>query len=164
MEIDFGTLLIGSITVAICAIPFVLTIGSRKKREKQMMKSLQTLAAQHNCQIGQREFCGNYVLGMDKADRFVFFYQAIKEQTKEQTVDLMEVAACKPMNIGRKIAGERVVERLGLEFVPMDKDISEIHLELYNNDHSFQLRGELQSMEKWSRLINDRLKQLQPAE
>ncbi|RUA14733.1 MAG: hypothetical protein DSY83_08885, partial [Flavobacteriia bacterium] len=127
MEIDFGTLLIGSITVAICAIPFVLTIGSRKKREKQMMKSLQTMAAQHNCQIGQREFCGNYVLGMDKTDRFVFFHQAIKEQTKERTVDLMEVAACKPMNIGRKIAGERVVERLGLEFVPTDKDTSETY-------------------------------------
>lgn len=156
--------MIGSITVAICAIPFVLTIGGRKKREKQMMKSLQTLAAQHNCQIGQHEFCGNYVLGMDKANRFVFFHQAIKVQTKEQTVDLMEVAACKPMNIGRKIAGEREVERLGLEFVPTDKAASEIHLELYNNDHSFQLRGELQSMEKWTRLINDRLKRLQSTE
>lgn len=164
MEIDFGTFIIGSITVAICAVPFVLTIVGGKRREKQMMRSLQAMAAQHNCQIGQREFCGNYLLGMDKACRFVFFHQMIKEQMKEQTVDLMEVATCKPMNIGKRIAGERVVERLGLEFVPMDKAASEIHLELYNNDHSFQLRGELQSMEKWTRLINDRLKRLQPAE
>lgn len=164
MEIDFGTLLIGSLTVAICAIPFVLTIGGRKRREKQMMRSLQTMAAQHNCQIGQREFCGNYLLGMDQAGRYVFFHQVSKEAIEERAVDLMEIVACKPINIGRKIAGERVVERLGLEFVPMDQDTPEITLELYNNDHSFQLRGELQSMEKWTRLINDRLKKLQPIE
>lgn len=164
MEIDFGTLLIGSITVAICAIPFVLTIGGRKRREKQMMRSLQTMSAQHNCQIGQREFCGNYLLGMDQAGRYVFFHQVSKEAIEERAVDLMEIVACKPINIGRKIAGERVVERLGLEFVPMDQDMPEITLELYNNDHSFQLRGELQSMEKWTRLINDRLKKLQPIE
>ncbi len=164
MEIDFGTLLIGSLTVAICAIPFVLTIGGRKRREKQMMRSLQTMAAQHNCQIGQREFCGNYLLGMDQGGRYVFFHQVSKEAIEERAVDLMEIVACKPINIGRKIAGERVVERLGLEFVPMDQDMPEITLELYNNDHSFQLRGELQSMEKWTRLINDRLKKLQPIE
>lgn len=164
MEIDFGTLLIGSLTVAICAIPFVLTIGGRKRREKQMMRSLQTMAAQHHCQIGQREFCGNYLLGMDQKDRYVFFHQRNKETMEERAVDLKEIAACKPINIGRKIAGERIVERLGLEFVPIDQDTPEINLELYNNDHSFQLRGELQSMEKWTKLINDRLKKLQPIE
>ncbi|MDC6384164.1 hypothetical protein D2V93_12045 [Flagellimonas taeanensis] len=162
MEIDFGTLLIGSITVAICAVPFVLTIGGRKRREKQMMRSLYAMAAQHSCVIGLREFCGNYVLAMDKTGRFVFFHRMIKKKTEEQAVDLMEIATCRPMNIGRKIAGERVVERLGLEFVPMDKATSEIHLELYNNDHSFQLRGELQSMEKWVKLINESLNKLRP--
>lgn len=164
MEIDFGTLLIGSLTVAICAIPFVLIIGGRKNREKQMMRLLQTMAAQHNCQIGQREFCGNYLLGMDQMGRYVFFHQRDKETMEERAVDLMEIAACKPITIGRKIAGERIVERLGLEFVPIDLATPEITLELYNNDHSFQLRGELQSMEKWTRLINDWLKKLQPIE
>ena len=164
MEIDFGTLLIGSLTVAVCAIPFVLTIGGRKKQEKQMMSSLRAMAQRHNCGVGRHEFCGNYLLGIDEAGRYVFFCRKTKEGIEERTVDLAKVVACKPMNVGRKVAGERIVERLGLEFVPIDHNTPDITLELYNNDHSFQLRGELQSMEKWTRLVNDGLKKLQPIE
>lgn len=162
MEIDFGTLLVGSITVAVCAIPFVLTIGGRKKREKQLMRSLTAMAERHNCQVGQHEFCGNYALGMDEAGRFVFFHKQVKQQMEERAIDLLDIKACKPTNIGRKVAGDRVVERLGLEFVPADTKKPEIFLELYNNDHSFQLSGELQSMERWAKLVNDSLMGIRP--
>src|SRR5690606_7425699 len=139
MEIDFGTLIVGILTVAVCATPFVLTIGGRKKREKQLMRSLATMAEKRPCRVGQHAFCGNHALAMDEAGRYVFFDKRVKEQVEEQAIVLLHIKACKRINIGRKVAGDRVVERLGLEFVPMDTKKSEIFLELYNNDHSFQL-------------------------
>ena len=162
MELDFGTLIIGALTVAVCATPFVLTIGGRKKREKQMMRSLAAMAEQRQCRVGQHEFCGNYALAVDEAGRYVFFHKRVKEQVEEQAIDLLDIKACKPVNIGKKMAHDRVVERLGLEFVPKDPKKREIFLELYNNDHSFQLRGELQSMERWAKLINDSLMGIRP--
>ena len=84
------------------------------------MRSLIAMAEHHNCRVGQHEFCGNYALGMDEAGRFVFFHKQVKEQVEEKAIDLLDIKACKPTNIGRKVAGDRVVERLGLELVPMD--------------------------------------------
>jgi hypothetical protein len=158
MNIDLGTLLVGLISVGVFALPFVLTIRSRKRKRKKLMASISAMSDRYNTKIGESEFCGNYAIGIDPEHRFVFFHKKYKDRVEEQTVVLLEVKSCRPLNHGSNVAGDRIIERLGLQFAPKDKDKPEIILEFYNDHESYQLSGELQSMERWAKLIDESLK------
>jgi L-cysteine desulfidase len=154
---DLGTTIIGIICVALCAMPFVLTIGIRKKKEKQLLESIKDLAKQKNCEINHHEICGNYVIGIDEAKNFLFFQLNEKEKEKQQFVNLSTIKSCNVSNINRIIKNNKIIERLNLEFTLFDKNRSNVVLEFYNVDLSCQLNGELQSIEKWNGLIKKRL-------
>ncbi|MEP2279625.1 hypothetical protein, partial [Maribacter sp.] len=68
---DLGVTAIGLASVALCAMPFVVTNRSRKIKEKQMMSSLNDIANKHNCQISEHEIFGHYAIGVDAKKKFV---------------------------------------------------------------------------------------------
>ncbi|MCB0427574.1 MAG: hypothetical protein KDD16_09755 [Mangrovimonas sp.] len=102
----------------------------------------------------QHETCGNYIIGIDETKNFLFFQSNTQEETKQQIVDLSIIANC---NISRKNLKNQTVERLDLELTPTDKNKPKIVLEFYNVDLSYQSSGELESIEKWNKLIKKRL-------
>ena len=156
---DIGTLLVGLISVGVFALPFILTIRARRKKKKGLVRSLNALAAEQQTTLGEKEFCGNYVIGMDRDGNFVLFQKLLnKEPQPPQMVDLRGIKACKALNQASNGKGDRVIERLGLQFTQKDKEQPEVFMEFYNHEQSYQLSGELQSMETWSQRINERLK------
>src|SRR5690606_3927059 len=161
MKMDVGTLLVGLISVGVFALPFVLTVRGRRKKKNRLVKSLNHLAAGQNTTLGQKEFCGNYVIGMDRENNFVFFQKTIKKELQPpQMVDLSQIKACKILNQANNVKGERIIEKLGLQFQPIKNDRPEIYLEFYHHEQSYQVQGELQSLENWSQRINDSLREL----
>ncbi|MDW7692652.1 hypothetical protein R9C00_12045 [Flammeovirgaceae bacterium SG7u.111] len=154
---DLGTAIVGMICIAVCAMPFALISRNIKKKEKQLLESIKELAKQHNHEITQHEICGNYVIGTDVSKNFLFFQLNTKKEVKQQFIDLSTIKSCNISNISRKTANGKVVERLDLELIPKDKNMSVIVLEFYSIDLSFQLNGELQSIEKWNNLIKKQL-------
>lgn len=159
---DLNSAIAGAIMIAICILPFISMSRSRKKRDKQMLQSLTEIAKQHYCQISQHEFCGNFVIGIDEIKNSIFFHKHLKNNIIEQFIDLTNIKNCKVINLGRSIKTEegiqKVIDKLELAFIPTSKDKSEITLEFFNSDVTTQLYGELPTIEKWSKLINDRLK------
>jgi len=162
MEMDLGSAIIGAVAIIICALPFVMMSRSRKKREKAFLQSLSKIATQNNCQINQHEIFGNFAIGIDETKNFVFFFRQVKDNEIEQLVDLSEIQSCKVINTSRnfknKDGNQKVIDKLELSFTPTAKNKPEIKMEFFNADVNIQLYGELQSIEKWSKLINDRLK------
>lgn len=155
---DLGTTIIGLICIVICAIPFVLTVRGKKKKEKQLLSSLKDLAKQQNCDISEYEVCGFYAIGVDKTKNFAFFSFKKKELTKQQFVDLSTIKSCKIANIGKSTSKNgKVIERLNLNFSPNDENRSNTAFEFYNVDVNYQLCGELESIKKWNSLINNML-------
>lgn len=159
---DLGSTIVGAIIIIICIVPFILMSQSIKKRKRQMLQSLTKIATQHYCQITQYEFCGDFIIGIDKIKNFVFFYKKLKDKEVEQFIDLDNIQNCKVINLNRTITNKdgnhKVIDKLALDFIPISKDKTEITLEFFNSDVSIQFSGELQSIEKWSKLINDQLK------
>ena len=161
MKLDLGTAIIGGITIMIIVIPIFMILRGRKKKEKMILRSLLKIASQKNCAIDQHEVFGSNAIGIDEKNKKVFFYRETEDQIKEQFVDIGAIENCKIVkthsNVRNKGVNEKVLERLELSFVPSVKNNGEIKFEFFNADDNIQLNGELQSAEKWSELIQDRL-------
>jgi ABC-type glycerol-3-phosphate transport system permease component len=162
MEMDWGTAIVGLISILICIVPFVIMYYNRVKKENKMLQSLNEIAQQHNCKIGQHEFCGDYVMGIDENRNFVFFFKQKKEEAISQFVDLSEIQNCqtvkKTRNVKKDIGSLGFIERVELSFTPTNKTKGEKRFELYDEEINMQLCGELQFVDKWTKQINDRLK------
>ncbi|MBX2928524.1 MAG: hypothetical protein KF852_11860 [Saprospiraceae bacterium] len=162
MEMDWGTAIVGLISILICIVPFVIMYYNRIKKENKMLQSLNEIAQQHNCKIGQHEFCGDFILGIDENRNFVFFFKQKKEEAISQFVDLSEIQTCqavkKTRNVKNDIGSLGFIERVELRFTPTNKNKGETKFELYDEETNMQLSGELQFVDKWTKQINDRLK------
>ena len=159
---DWGTAIVGLISILICIVPFMIMYYKRIKKENKMLQSLNEIAQQHNCKIGQHEFCGDYVMGMDENRNFVFFFKQKREVAISQFVDLSEVQICqvvkKTRNVKNDIGSLSIIERVELSFTPINKNKVVTKFELYDEEIHMQLSGELQFVDKWAKQINDRLK------
>ena len=95
---DTATLTIGLISIAICAMPFVLMSVSKSNKKKYLFNSLSGIAAQQNCELTQYETSGNIAIGMDKSAGVVFFFRKPTDDSRKgigQFVNLAEVRECK---------------------------------------------------------------------
>ncbi|MEZ4887744.1 MAG: hypothetical protein R3E32_23620 [Chitinophagales bacterium] len=159
---DLTTILLGTFLTALCFIPFVWMSRNSKKIEKQLLQSLSDIAAQQNCKITQHELCGKIAVGLDEnAHTFLFFKEGKSNQTA-QHIDLDEIKNCTVVNTSRSVnnigGNSRVIERLELSFLPISKNKAPFVLEFYNSEETMELSGELQFIEKWSKIINGQLK------
>lgn len=151
---DLGTAITGIICVGICASPFVLTGISKKKHEKEFLTTLKNIATKHNSVITQHEICGNYAIGIDNNNKTLAFVTKIENNFKEQFVDLTSVIDCKIANISRSTKSGKIIQKLYLQLTHSEWLKQEDILEFYNADTSYQLSGEIESIEQWNKTIN----------
>ena len=153
---DLGTAFVGLISIAACTIPFVLTTRGRKKNEKELLTLLKDLAKKENSEITQLEVCGDYAIGIDNTKNYLFFQLKSKDVAKQEFIDLATIKKCKVINISTPTKdNSKIVEKLNLSLSHVNKNKPDTVLEFYNSDLSFQLSGEMQSITKWNKLIND---------
>ena len=159
---DWGTAIIGLISILICITPFATIHYNRVKKENKMLQSLRENAQKHNCKISQHEFCGDFVFGIDEGKNFVFFFKQKKEEVISQCVDLSGVQTLQVVKKTRNIKNDTrnlaFTERIEFSFIPTNKSKGETKFELYDEETNMQLSGELQFVDKWSKQLNNRLK------
>lgn len=161
MELDFGTIAIGIFSVLICVLPFALDYKSRKKKETNLLQPLKKIAQQQNCQISQYEVCENFIIGIDKTKNRIFFYKEGKDKAIERFIDLSSIQTCKVITSHKTMTNARgnykAIIKLELSFISIDHSKIEQTWEFFNVDVSSQLRGEIELIEKWCKLINKQL-------
>lgn len=158
---DLGSSIIGALAVAMCTVPFVIMYFRRINNQKKKVQTLKEMAQEHNCTLGEHEFCGDFLFGMDDNKNFVFFLKQKQEQIIAQFIDLSGVQACQAVKKTRfeQIEQEKVefMDRVEMLFLPKEKSKTETRFELYDDHVNPQLDGELQFVDKWSKQINERL-------
>lgn len=159
---DSGTAITGLVLVAISVVPIIILNGKRNKKGRGMLQLMKKVANENNCKITEHEFCGDYSIGMDKTNGYVFFVKESKENAGVQYINLAQVKTCKIDNTGRIVTynkqNNKIVERLNLNFLPKEKGKAIVGWEFYNAEENPQINGELQSIEKWQNTINNYLK------
>lgn len=155
---DLGTTIIGLVCVALCAMPFILTSRSKKKKEKELINSLKNLAKQNGSEITQYEICGNYAIGIDESKNSVSFIIKTYEVFKIQFVHLSLIKNCKINKISSSSSNnDQIIDKLNLNLSAVDNNTPDVILEFYNSEISYQPYSELESIEKWNKLINNLL-------
>jgi len=161
LKMDLGSLIIGAIIVLLCILPFILIQIRNNKRDNKKLLDLSNSAKEHDCKITRHEFCGNYLIGMDEVNNFVFFHKIVEDRLIRQFVDLSAIEKSEVVKATRtyteKEGTAHVIEKLELAFIPNRKGGEVPLMEFYNEEVSLQLNGELQSIERWSLLINERV-------
>lgn len=162
LKMDLGVSIIGAILIAICVVPFIIMSQNRKKRERKTLQLLTNISNQHNCILSQHEICGDFIIGIDETKYFVFFFKQFKGKVVEQSINLAEIQSCKVKtsvrNVSIKSDSYNVIEKIELNFIMIDKSKKDTSMVFYNADNSLAFVGELQSVEKWAKIINDSLK------
>lgn len=154
---DLSTAIIGLIVISLFTMPFVVISRIGKKSEQMMLKSLTQLAESKNCKISQFEQWGNFAIGLDEANHKVFYHKLRNGVAIEQFLDLATIDRAKVEKITRSTSNGTKIERLELGFIPATKTKPEFFMEFYNSDITSQLGGELQSIEKWAKMINNQI-------
>jgi hypothetical protein len=158
---ELSTLMVVVVFMAICVLPFVIAYFKGKKKDAQMVKTLNDFAHEHQCNINEFELCGDFALGVDTQRSFLFFIKNKKMETISQFVDLTRMRSCEPIKQRRDVEMDHetmsIVERVELAFSP-NGNSSVISLDLFDERVNDRLTGELQFVETWSKRISNYLK------
>jgi hypothetical protein len=159
---DTGTVIIASIITIVGIIPFVLIGRSNKKREKRYLQEITSLAEQNNYRITQYNIGSNFVIGIDANANLVFFCRTKKDIEITQIVSLADIVKSRVINTTRieyyNESKHSITDKLELAFDQKDRQKAAILFEFYNiYDEGSSLNGELQLIDYWCRMINDKI-------
>jgi len=162
MTIDTGTILTAIFFLLLCTIPFILLNISHRKRVKQNLQLLKSVAGKYNLKVSTFNTWGNTSIGMDEAANVVFFTKKTADGDITQQVALTDAEKCRIANIKRTESdGDHhysLTEKLELVFETRDRKKAETALPFF--DIQFDggmLTGELQLAEKWCSIINNKI-------
>ena len=152
---NLGTIIIGIICIALCAMPFILTSINKKKKQKKILNTLNDLAKRNNSTIIQHEICAYYAIGIDESKKTVSFILNNGDTTEEQFINLSKIKSCDIVNIKKPVNKKNELSRLYLKLNPIDKNETHHNLEFFNTDVNYQIHNEIQSIENWNTTINN---------
>ncbi len=166
-KMNLENILLNTILVVLCIIPFILMGRFQQRRKNQLLKSLEALASEQNAHITQKEFCGNIVIGLDENKNLLFFFKqnnADNSQIAKQVIDLSKVSNCRIINTSKSVktkeGNNTTIEKLELDFSYTADNEPNTILEFYDKEEKWQLSGEVQLIEKWEKLLKPRIKAL----
>lgn len=160
---DKGTIVVTIVFIAIVTIPVILSGYAKQRKKKLLLHKINELADQKDCFITSHEFCSNFVIGFDEMAGFLFFYKKNENREISHSISIREFRNCRVLSSTREVSGNKdhsvIINKLELCFYPLVKTRQEEIIEFYNNEYdSLSLSGELQLIEKWEKMINERLK------
>lgn len=159
---NLGTAITGAIFIAIFMLPFIFMLHGRKKKEKQLVKSILAIAYNHHCKISQQDISEEFAIGLDETQNQLFFFKKTTDKENAQYVNLSEIKSCKVIKTGNAIGNKddnyKSIDKLDLHFSFLNKKNPDISFVFYDSEENFGLNGEIQLIEKWGNIVNDRLK------
>ena len=157
---DTGTLIIAAVIIAIIVLPFVLILQSTKSQSSKLIKGLRDLASQNNGTLSKTNTYGKFALSLDQATNTIYFFRKTSETESSNIINLNDVVSCAISKQTRRVKTEKefhdAVSVVALVFQMKNKQTIQ-QLELYDENESFQLNGELAIADEWKKLIDAQL-------
>lgn len=154
---DTGMIILTSLLIAVCIIPFVLIGNGTKKREKQLTDTLKDQVFKNRSTLTDYVIHNNYALGIDSLNH-LYYYHKTNEKEQLQEVKINEIKSCEVKKDTTRVKNEKssyeLVQRVALVFTSINGSKIE-PIELYNEDESTQLNGEIALANTWKQKVNE---------
>lgn len=159
---DLGTSITAILIAIACIIPFIIMNKINARRERQFLQPLFSLAQNHHSRVSQYDTWSNAAVGIDYHRGMVFFFKKIDNTEVSRQVTLSEIRKCRIVQVTKTASDEpdnfKPIAKIELTFEHLDKTKPDTILEFYNADaDGGTLTGELQLVEKWRLLINNKM-------
>lgn len=155
---DISTTIMGLFLALICMLPFIIIPIKKSKANKKMQLAFSSIAQKHQMNITQQDFCKHLIIGLDEIKNSVLFYDS--NTANEKFIDLNNVKECKAINNSRNVKvngyNDKTVDKLEIAFKSKSNSATE-SFELYNSQRDSEINGELQFMDKWSKILGSKL-------
>lgn len=161
---DTASALIGLVLIAVCALPFILMGRGRKKIEKRLFSTLQSLASEHHTTISEHDFGTQFGVGLSADGQHIFFTKqpdgkAIENQHIALQLVQRSMANSITRSVGNGKGNETVIDRLELDFQQKDPKAATQKLVFFNSDDNVHMDNELELLRKWEKRLNIVLKE-----
>ena len=157
---ETGMIVITTILIVICTLPFILLNGSSKKKTKQLKKALEIGVSQNNGTLTDYVIINDFAIGLDSVAKQIYYYKKTPEAVCLQTVDLNKIKTCEVKKETKRLRNKKsnyeTIQRIALEFTSIKNNGIE-EFEFYDYDDSSQPNGELVLADSWRKKVNDLL-------
>jgi len=152
---ETGMIVIAAVLTATVAVPTYLSLQSTKKQSKTLYNGLKASVSKENGVLSHHVEQKNFALGIDSTNNKFFFYKRTGDQEVSKTIDRTTVKTCEIVKTTRRVKDKKssreVIELIALSF---NNSVKSEHIELYNENESFMVQGELEIAEEWKKIIN----------
>ncbi len=156
---DTGMIMVIAILLIVCITPFVIISSTTKKREKHLKETLQQHIAKNRATLVDYAVHNDFALGLDSLNK-IYCYHKTKDKELFQQIDLNDIKSCEVKKNTNRIKNDsssyEVVQRVALVFTPRQGSKIE-EFELYNEDISSQLNGEIALATTWKKKVSNLL-------
>ncbi|QHI36161.1 hypothetical protein IMCC3317_15200 [Kordia antarctica] len=157
---ETGIVVIVTILIVICTLPFILISGSTKKREKELKKGLETSISDNNGTLTEYVINNNFALGLDSNAQQIYYYKKTPKAEYIQIVNLTYISACEVKKVAKRIGKVKskyeLIQSIALEFTFTKNNAIE-EFEFYDYNDTTQLNGELALADTWKKKVIDLL-------
>ena len=152
---ESGMIAIAAALFAAILVPTLLIIQNTKKQSKKLLNGLKASVTQNNGVLSQHTEQSNFALGIDKANKTIYFFKKTEDAEISQTIDLSQVTTCEIATKKRRIKKEKgfeeLVEKIALVFISKNNSETK-EIELYNEDDTL-LTDEITIAEDWKKTV-----------
>lgn len=157
---ETGMIVITTILLSICTLPFIFIIGSKLKRENRLKNGLNAAIAEDNGSLSDYTINNNFILGLDSKAKQFYCYKNTKEAESLQKINLHNIKSCEVIKESKRVKNGKssydLILKVALEFTSKTDSAKEEFL-LYDDDESAQLNGEQLLAATWKNKVMDLL-------
>jgi hypothetical protein len=146
---DATSLTIGIILLIICVLPFIIFSIINSKKRKKRIRNLIQKAKENNATIQEKDDWNQYVIGIDKTNKMLFFSKKSEEIDKFISINISELLKCRIERTENKL---NTLEKLELELTFASKPT--VVLEFFNKEETRIVLNEIEIIQKWLTLLN----------
>ncbi|GAK90705.1 hypothetical protein JCM19297_2021 [Nonlabens ulvanivorans] len=155
------SMLIITITLIIlCVLPFLIINGKAKKRANLLKTILETKLQNDSRVLADYEIHNSFALGLDSNYNYLYFYTNNDDTEIVKIVKLNQISTCQVVKDSKRIINGKssyeLIERVRLVFCTSHHIIID-YFELYNDEVSSQLDGEIALAHNWKQKLDELL-------
>lgn len=153
---ETGMIIISTLLIGLCALPFVLLLNSAKRKAKQIKKGIKKAIAKDNGKLTDYVIHNNFAIGLDGLAKHVYFYKKTTDEDYFKSINCNETSTCTIKKETKQIKSNtknyELIQSLALVFT-YHKNATIEEFELFNCAESAQLTGEIALAELWRKKV-----------